>query len=764
MIVLSLAQVHAGQRYPLGRVRGRSYPGLDMPAIAKVEPLTTARTLRGPFDYLLPAALADVGVGSLLVVPFGRRRVLGVVVDLATESRSPRSGSPRRCDALEQGVPAELVRLAHWIADEYCSTPARALHAGAPAGGRGAPARAGPHGRWRRELTAAGVAALDDGARLGARQRAALEVLRAAGAPLATAGLPGGHDTARRLAERAAWSRSSGAPGRGAPPRGGRTPAPRGGADADRRPGGRAGAGGGGVGAGRTERLLLHGVTGSGKTEVYLRAVAAALERGASGDRARARDRADAADRRAASAPASATPSRCCTRGSRHGERYDEWRRLRARRGAHLRRPALGGVRAASRDLGLVVVDEEHDPSYKHEGDPRYDARRGRPSGAPRRPARCCWPAARRRGRRAGGACGASRCPSASTAGRCRRSRSLDMRDARARAAPATRARRSSESARAAQGDRAAQPPRLVELPLLPLAAARCGSARSATSRSCCTARDGRGRLPPLRPPRAGRRSAATPAARSSVARHGAGTERLEHELAEALGDPAFPVFRLDADTAAAARARSPTLLERFDGAPRGRARRHADGRQGPRLPRRHARRRARRRRDAALPRLPRRGAHVRARRPARRAARAAGPGGGRVLVQTLAPDAPSIVRAAAPRRRRLPRRRARAPARGAALPAVRDADPGRLRLGRAGRGAPRRAEAVARAPRLAAAAAVLGPAPLFRLRGRERSQLVVKARRARRRGRGRRRRRRRGGRRPRAPAAPVLSVDVDPQ
>ena len=54
-------------------------------------------------------------------------------------------------------------------------------------------------------------------------------------------------------------------------------------ADAARRPAG-------------DRRLLLHGATGSGKTEVYLRAVAAALERGRTRDRAGARDRAHAAD------------------------------------------------------------------------------------------------------------------------------------------------------------------------------------------------------------------------------------------------------------------------------------------------------------------------------------------------------------------------------------------------------------------------------------------------------------------------------------
>ena len=47
-----------------------------MPAIAKVEPLTPARTLRGPFDYLLPAALAGVTLSVLalagLVVSYGQ--------------------------------------------------------------------------------------------------------------------------------------------------------------------------------------------------------------------------------------------------------------------------------------------------------------------------------------------------------------------------------------------------------------------------------------------------------------------------------------------------------------------------------------------------------------------------------------------------------------------------------------------------------------------------------------------------------------------
>ena len=51
----------------------------------------------------------------------------------------------------------------------------------------------------------------------------------------------------------------------------------------------------------------------------------------------------------------------------------------------------------------------------------------------------------------------------------------------------------------------------------------------------------------------------------SSVARHGAGTERIETELLEALGDPEFPILRLDADTARGGKGAVARTLERFD-------------------------------------------------------------------------------------------------------------------------------------------------------------------------------------------------------
>jgi primosomal protein N' (replication factor Y) (superfamily II helicase) len=80
-------------------------------AIAKVEPLTTARAVRGPFDYRLPERLGEVRVGTVLRVPFGNRRVLGVVVELADRSALPADRLVEPIEVLAAGAPADLVRL-----------------------------------------------------------------------------------------------------------------------------------------------------------------------------------------------------------------------------------------------------------------------------------------------------------------------------------------------------------------------------------------------------------------------------------------------------------------------------------------------------------------------------------------------------------------------------------------------------------------------------------------------------------------------------
>jgi primosomal protein N' (replication factor Y) len=120
-------------------------------------------------------------------------------------------------------------------------------------------------------------------------------------------------------------------------------------------------------------RFLLHGATGSGKTEVYLRACEAALQRGrgaivlvpeiALTPQTLGRFRARFGDRVALLH--SALTER---------ERRDERDRIRAGE-ASVVVGARSAVFAPVERVGVICIDEEQDPSYKQESDPRYDAR-----------------------------------------------------------------------------------------------------------------------------------------------------------------------------------------------------------------------------------------------------------------------------------------------------------------------------------------------------------------------------------------------------
>ncbi|HWM62423.1 MAG TPA: primosomal protein N' [Solirubrobacterales bacterium] len=344
-------------------------------AIAKVEPLTTARALRGPFDYRLPAAMADLGVGSVVRVPFGRQRTLGVVVELAETSALPPERLAEPLEALEAGVPAELVGLGLWVAREYCSTPARGLQLVLPPGTGAGGQRVRARTELRAEIAEAGEEALAAGGRLGARQRAVLEALRAGEMSAAELAAAVGADrqVLRRLEGRGLIvTRSSRVRRRPSQVEVGASRSrPELLEEQERAVAGIVAALDGEAGAPR--ELLLHGVTGSGKTEVYLAAVEASLARGRGAivlvpeiglaPQAVARFRARLGDR-VAVLHSALSP----------GERYDEWQRLRSGEASVCVGPR-SAVFAPVRDLGLVAIDEEHDPSYKQEGDPSYDAR-----------------------------------------------------------------------------------------------------------------------------------------------------------------------------------------------------------------------------------------------------------------------------------------------------------------------------------------------------------------------------------------------------
>ncbi|MFY9487839.1 MAG: primosomal protein N' [Solirubrobacterales bacterium] len=349
-----------------------------MTAIAQVEPLTTARALRGPFDYKLPESLReDVVIGSVLLVPFARRRVLGVVTGLSSESDVPPEKLAEPIRALASGVPPRLVELGLWVAEQYCSTPARGLSLVTPPGtGTGAAARAsGAKMVFVASLTSAGANAIVDAeARLTPSQRTALTKLSEfdSGVPTAHARELIGMDIsglrrleARGLVEiaRQEQRRTPRHQAIGAlPDRPNPTPAQRAALDDI-------------VGAldRGHENLLLHGVTGSGKTEVYLGAAEASLARGRGV---------------IVMVPEIALTPQVVTRfGARFGdrvavlhsqltagERHDEWLRL-SRGEADICVGPRSAIFAPIANPGLIILDEEHDASYKQDGDPRYDAR-----------------------------------------------------------------------------------------------------------------------------------------------------------------------------------------------------------------------------------------------------------------------------------------------------------------------------------------------------------------------------------------------------
>ena len=685
-------------------------PGPDNHPIARVEPLTRTRAVRGPFDYRLRADQRDVAVGTLLRIPFARRNTLGVVVALAADSELEPERLAEPEAVLDAGVPPDLVELARWMATEYCSTLARALTLMLPPGaGRGVR----PRERLVAELTAAGTAALVDGAGLNNGQRELLQQLERDGpgiaAELGTERLrrlerrglvtvqP--HAVARRPSQPIVGVRSSTAPAL--------TDAQQTvldevlaalGAD----PG----------------RFLLHGVTGSGKTEIYLRAVEAVLSAGR--------------DAIVLVPEIGLTPQAWGRFQARlgplvavlhsalgQGERYDEWQRLRTGEARVCVGPR-SAVFAPLREVGLIVVDEEHDSSYKHEGDPRYDART----------------VALRRAEQHGALllCGSAtpRPESVQSLRRLRLAKRIDERplppvevlDMRGQHHPLhPQTRMALADVRRGRGKAIVLLNRRGWSNFLSCRACghvwvckQCDVAlvlHRAENVIACHHCGHREHVP----------ARCTSCGSAALARHGAGTERLEHELRAALGDDRFPVFRLDADTAQG-KDRAALTLAGFEAADAGLlvgtqmvAKGHdfpdvtlgvvLDADQTLRFPDFRAEERT----FALITQL------------AGRAGR--GDAGGTVLVQTLAPDARSIVHAARHDAdgflaEELSRRRTLGYPPFGSL----------IRIVCAAGEAPN-ADAVARAlyERLAiASAAILGPAPLFRLRGRARRQLVIKA------------------------------------
>jgi primosomal protein N' (replication factor Y) len=342
--------------------------------IARVVPEVS---LDRAFDYAIPTALdAQVILGAKVRVPFKSRSLVGYVVDFPTD---PHAGKLRAIEEVLSArafLPAALIELAQWMAQYYCAPLTVALLSVLPKAVRRADA-AFKQRLWVEPL----VKTLPEEA-LAALKRAKAQL--AAWHFLEESG-PGWLADLSRDSNigTAAWNGLAERQLIAIEPR-----------TQDRDPflhtpvaesaphalnAGQAAALAlvrEEIAAKKPRVVLLHGVTGSGKTEVYLQAIAHVLALGKS---------ALVLVPEIALTPQTVEHFRARFVGQKvgvavlhshlsSGERHDQWQHIRAGR-ARIVIGARSAVFAPLDNLGLIVVDEEHEHSYKQEESPHYHAR-----------------------------------------------------------------------------------------------------------------------------------------------------------------------------------------------------------------------------------------------------------------------------------------------------------------------------------------------------------------------------------------------------
>ena len=313
------------------------------------------------FDYLPPAGGDPPAPGARVRVPFGRRRVVGLVAETAPSSELPAERLKPVVEVLDDAplLDAGLLALLAWAARYYHHPPGEVVAAALPGPLRQGAALPEPPARL------VGMGPPPEAlARRAPRQAALLELLAGGARRTDDPALPPGwRAVARRLAARgllavetepaAAWAVPGGGPELSAAQ-----------ADAVARVS---------ASAERFAVHLLFGVTGSGKTEVYLAAAGEALARGRQVlvlvPEIALTPQLVARFRERLAAPVAVLHS-----GLAAGERLAAWSEARAGRAAVV----IGTRSAAFVPLarpGLIVVDEEHDASLRQQEGFRYSGR-----------------------------------------------------------------------------------------------------------------------------------------------------------------------------------------------------------------------------------------------------------------------------------------------------------------------------------------------------------------------------------------------------
>ena len=331
--------------------------------------------LRRLFDYLPPAspgALHLPAPGSRVRVPFGRQRLVGVVLASADTSEVPPGRLKPILEVLDPKpvLDAAALELLGWAARYYHHPIGEVLAGALPKALRLGASATESEERW--VATAAGTQACAAGEpRRAARQRALLECLLESGGAVAgtlNERLGSWRDAARALLARGWIAHTESAIVAEAAATRVRAAGPA------LLPEQNAAVEAVAASLGRFGAFVLHGITGSGKTEVYLRLIERVLARG---QRAlvlvpeigltpqllgRFQERFDA-------------PMAVLHSALTDHERLIAWRDAFSGR-ARIVLGTRSVVFAPVPELGLIVVDEEHDPSFKqHEGGFRYSAR-----------------------------------------------------------------------------------------------------------------------------------------------------------------------------------------------------------------------------------------------------------------------------------------------------------------------------------------------------------------------------------------------------
>ena len=332
--------------------------------------VTLEIALRREFDYLIPLEFAGrVEVGTRVKVPFGRRQVLGCVTSLAESSTLETLKPILKIIGAQSLVTSRVLELARWMADYYCCAPETALKSVLPDAIRK------EQDGWRERLFARVLPGADGIDALTKRQTeiyhvieehqsiALQELLRLTGTTAQTVRKLEDKnliEIAPQITERDPYANEQFVP---------TTPLKLNPEQAKALENIM-------VESGRV--FLLHGVTGSGKTEVYLQAIARALEEGKGAivlvpEISLTPQTVERFKARFSSGPLQTLVAVLHSHLSA-GERHDEWHKIRQGR-AKIVIGARSAIFAPVEPLGLIIVDEEHEHSYKQEEAPRYHAR-----------------------------------------------------------------------------------------------------------------------------------------------------------------------------------------------------------------------------------------------------------------------------------------------------------------------------------------------------------------------------------------------------